>query len=223
MSEMTDIILRLLWRFYPIAWLTTIIVRALSRITRWLEDEDSWLQLAQSPQDCAYVGGWLALAEDRLNELIVMKAMRLLERRYIPPRLKDRFAGHHPARAVRTPQEILARLTRLITLYHDHKRLYELRANKLQRLFEAYELQLEVIRHPVEVQPSAGIVGMIGMIGVGCGCGGGCGVERARQAARHPAQPIRAPPWLGVSFRKPEPTPPAGLAWESERLCPERS
>ena len=33
MSEMTEIILRLLWRFYPIAWLTTAIVRGLSCIT----------------------------------------------------------------------------------------------------------------------------------------------------------------------------------------------
>jgi hypothetical protein len=209
MSELTQIILRLLWRFYPIAWLTTAIVRGLSTITQWLEDEASLSQLSREPEDCAYVGGWLSLAEERLNELIVMKAMKLIKRRYRPPDP----CGHHPARAVRTPQAILARLTRLIALYHDHKRLYEQRALKLQRLFDQAEGRLEVIRHPVEGQPSAGIVGMlgtIGMIGIGCGggCGcGGCGVERARQTARHPAQPIRAPPWLGFDVRKPEPVP----------------
>jgi hypothetical protein len=195
MSELTEIILRLLWRFYPIAWLTTIIVRALSRITTWLEDEESWLQLAHSREDCAFVGGWLTLAEDRLNELITMKAMKLLKRRYLPPRSNDRFAGHVPARAVRTPQEIHRRLCRLIVFYHDHKRLYELRAAKLQRLFEAAELQLEVVHHPVETQPAwAGMVGMIGTIGmvVGGGCGGG--VEDAGQAVLHPDQRIRAPP-----------------------------
>jgi hypothetical protein len=53
-------------------------------------------------------------------------------------------------RAVRTPQEIYRRLTRLVSLYHDHKRLYERRALKLQRLFEKAGLQLEIICHPVE-------------------------------------------------------------------------
>jgi hypothetical protein len=191
MSEFTQIILRLLWRFYPIAWLTTAIVRGLSCITQWLEDEESYLQLAHDPEDCAYVGGWLSLAEERLNELIVMKAMKLLKRRYHPPDP----CGHHPARAVRTPQAILARLTRLIALYHDHKRLYELRALKLQRLFDQAEGQLEVIRHPIEGQPSAGIVGMVGMLGM-IATIAMIGIGAAR-AASHPAQPIRAPPWLG--------------------------
>ena len=39
MSEATQIILNLLWRFDPIAWLTMTIMRALTRITSWLEDE----------------------------------------------------------------------------------------------------------------------------------------------------------------------------------------
>jgi hypothetical protein len=192
MSEFTQIILRLLWRFYPIAWLTTAIVRGLSCITQWLEDEESYLQLAHDPEDCAYVGGWLSLAEERLNELIVMKAMRLLKRRYRPPDP----CGHHPTRAVRTPQAILARLTRLIALYHDHKRLYELRALKLQRLFDQAEGQLEVIRHPVEAQPAAGIVGMVGTIGM-IATIAMIGIGAAR-AASHPVQPIRAPPWLDL-------------------------
>jgi hypothetical protein len=191
MSEFTEIIMRLLWRFYPIAWLTTAIVRGLSTITGWLEDEERLFQLAHDPDDCAWVGGWLALAEERLNELIVMKAMKLLKRRYRPPDP----CGHHLARAVKTPQDIYRRLTRLIVLYHDHKRLYEKRARKLQRLFAQAEFQLEVIHHPVELQPLAGILGMVGMMGmVGAGAGGGGGVERARRIARHPAQPIRAPP-----------------------------
>jgi hypothetical protein len=146
MSEATRIILNLLWRFYPIAWLTSTIVRALARITSWLEDEESWVQLEHEPEDCAYVGGWLALAEERLNELIVMKAMKLVKRPYYP----SRPCGHHMVRAVRTPQEIYRRLRRLTALYHDHQRLYERRAQKLQRLFEAAELQLEAIHHPVE-------------------------------------------------------------------------
>jgi hypothetical protein len=70
-SEFTKIILRLLWRFYPTAWLTAAIVRGLSTITAWLEDEESLVQLAHDPKDCAHVGGWLTLAEDRLNTLIV--------------------------------------------------------------------------------------------------------------------------------------------------------
>ena len=179
MSEATRIILNLLWRFYPIAWLTTAIVRALARITSWLEDEESLSQLSCEPEDCACVGGWLALAEERLNELIVWKAMKLLKRPFYP----SRPCGHHMARAVRTPQEIYRRLCRLIVLYHDHKRLYELRARKLERLFAKAELQLEVIHHPVESQPAA----------AGAGCGGGCGDE-SHFPAPHSAQPIRAPP-----------------------------
>jgi hypothetical protein len=146
MSEVTTIILRLLWRFYPIAWLTTAIVRGLSTITSWLEEEGYRSLLAQDPKECAWIGGWLSLAEDRLNELVAMKAMKLLKRRWRP---RDP-CGHHAARAVRTPEEIVRRLSRLIALYHDHKRLYELRARKLQRLLQQAELQLEVVHHPVE-------------------------------------------------------------------------
>jgi hypothetical protein len=184
MSEATRIILNLLWRFYPIAWLTTVIVRALARITSWLEDEESWVQLEHEPEDCAFVGGWLSLAENRLNELIVMKAMKLLKRPYYPPR----SCGHHMVRAVRTPREIYRRLRRLTALYHDHQRLYERRAQKLERLFEKAGLQLEAIHHPCQTQPSAAA-----RSGCGGACGGGCGDE-SHCAAPHPAQPIRAPP-----------------------------
>src|SRR6185503_3862906 len=108
--------------------------------------EESWGQLSYSKEDCAYVGGWLALAEERLNELITWKAMKLLKRPFHPPRP----FGHHIARAVRTPQEIYRRLCRLTALYHDHQRLYELRAQKLERLFAKAELQLETIHPPSE-------------------------------------------------------------------------
>jgi hypothetical protein len=198
MSEATRIILNLLWRFCPIAWLTTTIVRALARITSWLEDEESWVQLEHDPDDCAFVGGWLALAEDRLNELIVMKAMKLLKRPYYPPQP----CGHHRVRAVRTPREIYRRLRRLTALYHDHQRLYERRAQKLQRLFEKAGLQLEAIHHPRQTQPSAAA-----RSGCGGACGGGCGDECHFFTAPHPAQPIRAPPCLAhTSETQPIPT-----------------
>ena len=165
MSEFTEIILNVLWRFYPIAWLTTAIVRCLARITTWLEDEACYLELAHSQEQCAWVGGWLNLAEERLNELIVWKAMKLLKRRFVPPRP----GGHHLAWSVRTPQEVYRRLCRLIVLYHDHKRLYERRAQKLQRLFQAAELQLEVIHHPIEAQP---VLACGGAAAAGVGAGG---------------------------------------------------
>ena len=165
MSEVTDIILKLLWRLYPIAWLTTAIVRGLSTLTAWLEEEGYRCLLASDREECAWIGGWLALAEARLNELVTMKAMRLLKRSWRPPSP----CGHHRARAVRTPEEILSRLSRLCALYHDHKRLYDLRAIKLKRLFAQAELQLEVIHHPVESTILA-------------------------LSASHPAQPIRGPP-----------------------------
>jgi len=185
MSEATQIILNLLWRFYPIAWLTTTIVRALARITSWLEDEESWFQLTHSEEDCAFVGGWLALAEERLNELIVMKAMKLLKRPYYPPQP----CGHHMVRAIRTPQEIYRRLCRLVALYHDHKRLYERRAQKLQRLFAQAELRLETIHHPCQTLRVAMVVMMM-MAASSLSPSSSHGLS----AAGFSAQRIRAPP-----------------------------
>ena len=201
MNEITQIILKLLWRFYPTAWLTTTIVRALARITSWLEDEESWVQLAHSCEDCAFVGGWLALAEERLNELIVRKAMKLLKRPYYP----SRPCGHHMVRAVRTPQEIYRRLCRLAALYHDHRRLYEKRAQKLQRLFAEAELQLEAIHHPCQTQPATTTIFQFRSWTTT--------IFPFRSttttifSAPHPAQPIRAPPWPGSRLRtQPIPT-----------------
>jgi hypothetical protein len=213
MSEFTEIILKLLWRFYPIAWLTTTIVRALARITSWLEDEESWFQLSCEPDDCAFVGGWLALAEERLNELIVWKAMKLLKRPYYP----TQPCGHHLVRAVRTPQEIYRRLCRLIALYHDHRRLYEKRAQKLERLFAQAELQLEAIHHPIE---STTIFAF--------------GIFQFRSstttilsaswvpATPHPAQPIRAPPPARLMSQNPAPSQPARPPPETEGSCLKR-
>ena len=194
MSDMTEIILRLLWRFYPIAWLSAVIVRGLSAIASWLEEEGYCLLLAQDREECAWVGGWLALAEDRLNELIVMKAMRRLGRRaWLPARPQGQIAGPYLVRAVRRPEEILKRLTRLCHLYHDHQRLYELRAQKLARLFAEAELQLEAIHHPVEPQPrmlaierSTRILTTLLHIG--------SMALRFAACAPHPGLPIRVPP-----------------------------
>jgi hypothetical protein len=203
-SEMTEIILRLLWRFYPIAWLTTAIVRGLSAVASWLEEEETYLELASSQETCAYAGGWLALAEERLNELVTWKAMKLLKRRFIPPQP----CGHHLARAVKTPREVLRRLTRLIILYHDHRRLYELRARKLARLFAQAELQLETVHHPVaSTIPtifSRGSTIPIPTIFPSC-----LSTTIFASSGTCPAQRIRAPPWLGIIFRKPAPSQPA--------------
>jgi len=213
MNEITEIILKLLWRFYPIAWLTTTIVRALARITTWLEDEESWFQLSCEPDDCAFVGGWLALAEERLNELIVMKAMKLLQRPYYP----SQSCGHHIVRAVRTPQEIYRRLCRLVSLYHDHKRLYEKRAQKLQRLFAQAELQLEIIHHPVE---PATTIFQIRSTTIFPFRSTTTILSASRAPGEpHPAQPIRAPPWFGSRF-KTQPSRPARPPSREREIMP---
>jgi hypothetical protein len=209
MCELTEIILSVLWRFYPVAWLTTVIVRCLSRITSWLEDEDSRFHLSHCKEDCAYIGGWLALAEERLNELIVMKAMKLLKRPHYP----SRHSGHHIVRAVATPQEIYRRLCRLISLYHDHKRLYERRAIKLERLFAKADLQLEVIHHLIEPATIPAIF-LFWIFPFGATTTILC------LSAPHPAQPIRAPPPARLQFSKPNSSQPVRPPRENERSCP---
>ena len=77
MNEMTEIILKLLWRFYPIAWLTTAIVRGLSTLTAWLEEEDYRCLLAYDRKECAWIGGWLALAEE--SEATAATVRKMLE------------------------------------------------------------------------------------------------------------------------------------------------
>ena len=226
MSGFTGIILRMLWRLYPIAWLATAIVQALSAIAAWLEEEDDRWHLAQDREECAWIGGWLALAEERLNELIAMKAMKLLKRSWRP----RNPCGHHRARAVRTPEESLARLARLCVLCHDHKRLYDKRAQKLQRLFQAAGLQLEAVHHPVEPTIPTTTILRSGASTTILGA-------RARTSTTtilrlgstwtifrlpgdlHPAQPIRAPPWLGLRSENQSPSQPARPSRETGRSC----
>jgi hypothetical protein len=173
-AEVTDIIGRWLWRFFPMIWLGWVVGRLVDWAIAILEDEEHRLRLLEDKRHCAWFGGWLALLEERLNELIVYRAMKHLKR----PFWGRQPFGHAPARVAR---------------YYDAERLAKRRAQKLQRLFEAAELQLEVIHHPVEAQPSAGIVGMRGMVGM-LGTIAMLGISACAVTAPHPAQRIRAPP-----------------------------
>jgi hypothetical protein len=90
------------------------------------------------------------------------------------------------ARAVRTPEDILRRLARLVALYHDHKRLFELRAARLWRLFAEAELQLEAIHHPVDAATGLALAPP-------APSAADCAFRFVRLAP-HPAERIRAPP-----------------------------
>lgn len=200
MSEVTEIITRWLWRFFPMVWLGWAVGHLIHWAVSVLEDEDHRAWLAEDKANCAWFGGWLAIAEQRLDELIVMRAMGRLGRSFA----STRPLRHVPAPSVRTPQAAFARLTRLVLRYHAAERLAARRALELQRLFEAAHFQLEAIPHPVEATTTT-ILPL-----------------EARSTTTtilsaalfpgepHPAQPIRAPPGPGfISSKSAHLTPQA--------------
>jgi hypothetical protein len=154
LSQPTSILARILWRFYPAAWLTWAVGRLIHWACLILESEDDRLWLMADKANCAWFGGWLAVAEERLSELITYRAMGRIRRSFRGRML----APHAPARAVTTLEEAYARFLRLIDRYHDAERLASLKAAKLKPLFDQAELQLEIVHHPLEAQPATTIL-----------------------------------------------------------------
>lgn len=150
MSEFTSIIAFWLWRFFPAVWLDWVIVRNLARGFAWLEDEDHQAWLDESQANCAWFAGFIATLEERLNELIVLKAMIRLKRPFLgtPPK------RHVPVRSVRTPRQAFLRLVRLGLRYRALDRLVERRVRSLHRLLEPAIVELATVHHPVDAQPA---------------------------------------------------------------------
>jgi hypothetical protein len=189
-SEFTDIISRYLWRFFPIAWLNWVVGHLVHWAVSVLEDEDHRVWLTEDKRNCAWYGGWLSVIEQRLNELIVMKAMKHLKRTFV----STRPVRPVPALRIKTPEQALERLTRLVVRYHQAERLIERRAIKLKRLFAQAELQLEVIHHPVEPTiPMPTILRFGSPIPTTILRLGSTSTILALSAS-HTAQPIRGPP-----------------------------
>jgi hypothetical protein len=182
MPESTFIVVRWMWYFYPSVWLGWAVRHLMEWCLVVLEDEDHRAWLDRNTANAAWFGGWIALAETRLDELIAMKAMKGLRRHWVG----RRKLSHVPARSVRTAAEAANRLTRLILRYHDAQRLIVRRARLLRRLISEAELRFEITHHPVDTQPaSAG--------GAGAG-GAGVSENVCGGVAACANQRIRAPP-----------------------------
>ena len=171
----------ILWRFRPALWLDGVVARLIGWALALLEDEDHREWLKESPANCAWFGGWLALGETRLNELIHYRACKLLNlgcKGRKPPNFL-------PARGVRTLDQAILRFARLAERYCAIERLAQLRAIRLKRMLDPSVIELEPIRHPLEAASlaaqSAVVVIVITIF--------------ALRLAPHPTQPIRAPPF----------------------------
>ena len=168
----------ILWRFRPALWLDGVVARLIGWALALLEDEDHREWLKESPSNCAWFGGWLALGEMRLNELIHYRACELLNIACQGRRLP----AFVPARSVRTLDQAIARFLRLAERYSDIERLSRLRACRLKSLLTPSVIELEPVRHPsppppleeerLVVEASSSVL----------------------SAASFSAQPIRAPP-----------------------------
>src|SRR5690242_2369740 len=128
--EFRAIIVRILWRLAPALWLDWVVRRLIDWAIATLNDQQDWLNAA--PKNCFWFGGWLVVIEARLDELVDLKAHLLLNRRCEPRNVPP----HHPAPGVRSPEDCLLRLARLVQRFEDSDRLAERRAETLLRLHD---------------------------------------------------------------------------------------
>src|SRR5689334_649567 len=126
--EFRAIILRIIWRLAPALWLDWATRRLIDWAIATLNDQQDWLNA--HPRTCFWFGGWLTVIEATLDELIDLKAHLLLNRRCEP---RD-VPAHFPTPAVRSIDDCLLRLARLVQRFEDSDRLAERRAETLLRL-----------------------------------------------------------------------------------------
>src|SRR5262245_44057200 len=141
--EFTAIIVRIIWRLAPALWLEWAIRRLIHWAIAILNDQQDWL--CAHPKNCHWFGGWLAVIEARIDELISLKAHQLLNRRCDP---RD-VPSHHPTPAVRSFDDCVRRLARLMWRFEDASRLAERRAETLERMLAAAD--------PLGLAPSAAL------------------------------------------------------------------
>jgi hypothetical protein len=136
-------------------WLDWIVRYMIHWCIGVLETEDHRCWLERSRTNAAWFGGWLAVAEARLDELIALRASRRLKHRW-PNRWQRREPWRHiPVPAVRGYADAARRIGHLMHRYQGLNRLIALHTARLKRLIEAKAIQLETIHHPIDLQPAS--------------------------------------------------------------------
>ena len=142
----SSILMRIVWRLAPVLWLDW----AVSKLISWaidilsIETERWWLDADKSYAH--WFGGWLAVIEARLDELIEARAYQLLKWRWptraVPP--------HSPVLGVRCCEDAWLRLRAIIARYNDLERLAHRRAEKLLLLKESQVIDLIPDHRPID-------------------------------------------------------------------------
>jgi len=148
--DLTAIINWLLWRLAPAAWLEGVIDRLIAWAFAVLEDETEQDWLDERPRNSHWFGGWLVIAEARLDELIDLRAHQLLNWRRAPRDVPQ----HYPAPAVRSFDDCVVRLARLIQRFEDVDRLAQRRVETLERLCDDTVIDLIPDHRPAEAAES---------------------------------------------------------------------
>jgi len=177
-------ILTVLQPLCPALFLRETVRWLIGSVGAWLSDEDyaGWLKQSGDKAELRALVSFVLFIEEGLALLVYVRARQKLGHKARPGKRARRPAhpspGHPPSFT-----DICLRFERACLAFADHERLADRRAVKLRRLLAKAELELEVIHHPVETQPTAGVAG--GVVGVG---------GERRRAAAHPAMRIRGPP-----------------------------
>ena len=133
-----SILMRIIWRLAPVLWLGWAVRNLLAWAIDLLNDLEEQFWLDHDRTYANWFGGWLAVIEARVDELIEARAFQLLRWRWptrpVPP--------HSPVLGVHSCADACLRLCHVIERYNDVERLARLRAAKLLRLKEAEVIDL---------------------------------------------------------------------------------
>jgi hypothetical protein len=139
MMQLWQIILRILWPLRPALAVETNLVDIIRTGLDLFHDEDSWLDMEESPAFWAGIAASLLSAHAKLDLLICLRAHEIagLQWRGRPFR-----ACRHPHLSDRTPEACWRRFQRLVLRFEQVERLAHLRARKLKRWRDDYPLRL---------------------------------------------------------------------------------
>jgi hypothetical protein len=137
--QLWQIILRILWPLRPALAVETNLVDIIRIGLDLFHDEDSWLDMEESPAFCAGIAASLLSAHAKLDLLICLRAHEIagLQWRGRPFR-----ACRHPHLSDRTPEACWRRFQHLVLRFEQVERLAHSRARKLKRWQDDYPLRL---------------------------------------------------------------------------------
>ncbi len=189
MSQLTEIIYRMLAWTRPLLWYCGRLGYFLSVAIRYLKDDACCLRLLESPALRTRVEGMLVDAERCLDIAIGLRVRELLG---LPIELGGRMGigGFHRQHSPTSLEHLAARLDRLVQRYNDLERLAQLRASRLRREAET----LLPAWHPPQHSEPAGFVSIESV------SADSFTVARCNPASittshpSHAAVPIRGPP-----------------------------